>query len=98
VYLAAALRRWGLSASGYKKKKGRAARCELVGQLQHEAGWLRLPHEVAACCEADDNALDALVAALVPRAAACGLCDTISDESLALAEREGWIALPRAGS
>jgi hypothetical protein len=98
VYPAAALRRWGLRASGLKKKKGRPARCELVGQLQHKAGWLRLPDDVAAHCEADDNALDALVAALVTRAAACGLCEAIPGESLALAEREGWIALPKPGS
>jgi len=98
VYPAAALRRWGLSPVGYKKKKGRARRQELVRQLQHEAGWLRLPDEVAAQCEADDNAFDARVAALVTRTAACGLCEGIPEESLALAEREGWIALPRPGS
>jgi predicted nuclease with RNAse H fold len=97
VYPAAALRRWALPASGYKKK-GRAGRCELVQQLQHKAGWLKLPAEIAACCEDDDNGLDALIAALITRAAACGLCDAIPDESLALAEREGWIALPRPGS
>jgi hypothetical protein len=67
VYPAAALRRWGLPASGYKKTKGRAVRCELVGQLQREAGWLRLPNEIAACCEDDDNGLDAPIAALVAR-------------------------------
>jgi hypothetical protein len=98
VYPAAALRRWGLPASGLKKKKGRPARCELVRKLQEEAGWLRLPDEVTAHCEADDNALDALVAALVTRAAACGLCEAIPDESLALAQREGWITLPKPGS
>jgi len=98
VYPAAALRRWGLPASRYKKKKGRATRCDLVRQLQRVAGWLQLPNEIAACCEDDDNGLDALIAALVARAAACGLCDTIPAELLALAQREGWIALPKPRS
>lgn len=83
---------------GYKKKKGRARRQELVQQLQHQAGWLWLPNEVVVQCEADDNAFDALIAALVTRVAACGLGDAIPDESRALAEREGWIALPKSGS
>jgi hypothetical protein len=98
VYPAAALRRWGLPASGYKKKKGRVGRCELVEQLQRKSGWLQLPAEIAACCEDDDNGLDALIAALVTRAAACGLCEAIPAESLAVEAREGWIALPKSGS
>ena len=42
--------------------------------------------------------LDALVAALVARAAVIGCCEPIPPGDRALAMEEGWIALPRSGS
>jgi predicted RNase H-like nuclease len=99
VYPASALRRWGLPADRYKKAKGRAVRCELIGQLESQAGsWLTLSPAVRERCQADDNSLDALVAALVARAAARGLCEAVPTELAELAAREGWIALPKPGT
>ena len=46
----------------------------------------------------DDNAFDALVAALVARAAAIGETIKIPKKHLEVARREGWIALPTEGS
>lgn len=101
VYPAAALRRWGLRWKGYKDRKpeNRVRREDLVrnlldatrGRLAMESG------EVAALIE-DDNALDALVAALIARAAAVGLVEPIPDADRVAAGREGWIAIPLAGS
>lgn len=99
VYPAAALRRWGLPAAGYKRPKGREIRGELVRQLETQAGaWLTLSPEVRGKCEADDNSLDALVASLVARAAALGLCEPVPAEVAGVAAREGWIQLPKPGS
>jgi hypothetical protein len=97
-YPAAALRRWGLPADKYKGPKGRAARQRLLAELLRRAPWLKPPEEVITRCVADDNKLDALVAALVARAAAKGWCDPIPPELEAVAKREGWIALPESAS
>lgn len=68
-------------------------RADLLGRLRP-----RLSPEVEAACQASRDALDALIAAVVARAAALGLCDPIPEDTVRLAEREGWIALPAAGS
>jgi hypothetical protein len=47
---------------------------------------------------ADDNALDALLAALVARAAALDLCEPVPADMVAMAQKEGWIALPKRES
>ena len=101
VYPAAALRRWGLPFRLYKGKKNAEARGELVDELMSPtfAGrWLSLAaHEEK--CRASDDALDALVAALVARASwTDGLVDPIPAPDREAAVREGWIALPTAGS
>ena len=98
VYPAAALRRWGLRADKYKGPKRRDARQRLVNDLLARARWLKPPEDAITRCVADDNKFDALIAALVARAAAKGLCDAIPSEDAVVAEREGWIALPQAAS
>ena len=60
--------------------------------------WLQPTPEVREQCEADDNSLAALVAALVARAAARGLCEPMPVEVATMAEPEGWIAIPKPGS
>ena len=60
--------------------------------------WLRLPKAVAASCSASDDCFDALVAALVTRAAAIALCDAVPEQHMEAAGVEGWIALPRPES
>ncbi len=101
VYPAAALHRWGLTWKGYKDQKpeNRVRREVLVRSLLDTARtWLRVESgEVAALID-DDNALDAFVAALIARAAAVGLVEPVPDADRVAASREGWIAIPLAGS
>ena len=99
VYPAAALRRWSLPSRGYKRKENSAARRELVDQfLTHTTGWLSIRGADVDLCVSSDDGFDALIAALVARAAAVDLVEPISQEDRAAALREGWIAIPSAGS
>lgn len=98
VYPAAALSLWGFLGKGYKGAKGTLRRRALVGQLAQRCGrWLNLG-QTKVQCEGDDNALDALIAALVARASALDLCLPIPAEHAGEAAAEGWIALPRSDS
>ncbi|MFL5911778.1 MAG: DUF429 domain-containing protein [Gaiellaceae bacterium] len=97
VYPAAALKRWGFVSRGYKRAKGAAVRAGLVESFrQATAEWLHVPAVCWDRCVSSDDAFDALVAALVARAAALKLCDPCPTEARAVAGREGWIALPDA--
>jgi hypothetical protein len=97
TYPAAALRRWGFAATGYKRREGRAGLTELLRELRRRTrGWLDLDTAARRLCGASDDALDSLVAALVARAAALGLCESPPPHLAAAATREGWIALPAA--
>ena len=98
VYPAAALRRWDLRSRQYKRKENSDARRELVARLLAETTWLSVDSSGVDLCIASDDALDALVAALVARAAATGLVEPIPREDLTSALREGWIAVPIDGS
>ncbi len=98
VYPAAALWRWGYPHRGYKKARGAAVRASLVAGFLETNRWVDLDAATADACIRDDNAFDALVAALVARAAALGLVDAIDEADLEAAAEEGWIALPAAGS
>ena len=99
VYPAAALSIWGFPSRGYKGAKGSALRARLVSDLaERTADWLALSKEDWARCKASDDMLDALVAALVARAAHVGRCEPIPTGDHVLATEEGWIALPRSGS
>ena len=99
VYPAAALHVWGFPSRGYKRAKGAEVRARLVSDLaKRTAGWLMLSEADWAGCTASDDILDALVAALVTRAAAIGRCERTPCEDRELASEEGWIALPKAGS
>lgn len=59
---------------------------------------LRLPTRVRTACEASPHALEALIAAVIARAAALGLCEPIPRGKIRIATREGWIALPKPGT
>ena len=99
VYPAAALHVWGFPSRGYKRTKGAAVRSRLVRDLtERTADWLTLSEEDRARCKASDDMLDALVAALVARAAATGRGEPIPPGDHELAKEEGWIALPQTGS
>ena len=98
VYPAAALKRWGLPSTRYKKTKGRSQRERLVEELQRKAGWLRLSNEQRGKLVDSDNALDALVASLAARAAKLSLTIRPGEDEHRAAVREGWIAIPEEGS
>jgi predicted nuclease with RNAse H fold len=98
VYPAAALRRWGLRSRQYKRKENSDARRELVARLLTETTWLSIESSGVDLCIDSDDAFDALVAALVARAAAMELVEPIPGEDLTNALREGWIAVPIDGS
>ena len=98
VYPAAALRRWGLRSRQYKRKENSEERRELVAHLLTKTTWLSVESNSVELCIDSDDAFDALVAALVARAAAVELVEPIPGEDLTSALREGWIAVPIDGS
>jgi hypothetical protein len=93
AYPAAALLLWGLDRNGYKSDL--EARERLLAALEATAPWLLWePGAREACLESDD-ALDAVLCALIARAAALGFTEAPPPEALDLARAEG---LPRRGS
>jgi hypothetical protein len=98
VYPAAALARWGLAASGYKGGRNRGALGDLVAKLCAALPSLQLDATARGVCAASDDAFDALVAALVGRAASLGLTDGPPQGLRMQAAEEGWIHLPVRGS
>ncbi|MDI2125688.1 DUF429 domain-containing protein [Yinghuangia seranimata] len=96
VYPAAALRAWELlPPTGYKQSEhGRNAREQILGEIGEAVG-LELDDETTKLCTDSDDALDALVAALVARAVALGRTTRpLSPEAVASAAVEGWIHVP----
>ena len=99
TYPAAALHMWELPARGYKGPKKKRELAVLWGTLKERAPWLRfadMNHE-ALLVEKDD-ALDALVAALIARAAQLGLTVLPVEAERPRAVTEGWIHVPVEGS
>lgn len=100
AYPAAALAMWSVPRQGYKSEDGRAVREAMLGRIE-ESGptrWLAWSSDARATCAATDHALDALVCALVARAAALGLLHAVDADCADAARAEGWIALPTAAS
>jgi hypothetical protein len=95
VYPAAALRCWSLTHRGYKGPKNAGERADLVVALSETLTWLDWNGHQDQCA-ADDNALDAVLAALVAREAARGRCAPPPEELREVVCREGWIWLPQA--
>jgi predicted RNase H-like nuclease len=101
VYPAGALRQWGMNPRGYKggKPEQQSRRAQLLEDLIGRASsFLALDEEQHALVAASDHLLDALVCALIARAAL--ICETLAipDDVHALAAVEGWIALPHPAS
>lgn len=94
VYPAAALNIWKLPYRGYKRVTNRAARNELVDLLRDAAPWLDLGNYDVTCRESDD-ALDAVICALIARAVWLG--QTRCPPAGSSASAEGWIHLPNVG-
>jgi hypothetical protein len=100
VYPAVALAVWGLPHRGYKggDVASRAVLAGLVAAVGEGCRGLEVPAEVEDRCRVSDHAFDALVAALVARAAFLGLVGRPGPEDAVAAREEGWIAVPRGGS
>ena len=94
VYPAAALRCWSLPHRGYKGTKNSALRADLVARLSRQLTWLDWNGHQSLCI-ADDNALDAVLAAVIAREVERGRCVPPPDELRDVAAREGWIWLPQ---
>jgi hypothetical protein len=97
-----AIRRLGLWPDGIGDRdsyKGDADRVResIMHLLSERAPWLRLSPSDQEACIASDDCLDALICALVARAAERGLTEDPPSELRDEAEREGWIHLPHAG-
>jgi predicted nuclease with RNAse H fold len=99
VYPAAALRQWDMPSQKYKRKENAESRRALVSRFLAETGdWLHIDSkDETLCCDSDD-AFDAVICALVARAAATGLVEAIPDADKAIAAKEGWVAVPTTGS
>ena len=99
TYPAAALSIWRFRARGYSGPKKKDVLAKLVSEFSNKTrAWLTLTEEDQSRCRESDDCFDALVAALVTRAAAIGCCEPIPSKDLDLATEEGWIALPLPGS
>ena len=92
VYPAIALKIWGLRASSYKGANG-AHLSGLVDNLLELAPWLSMgPFE--STCRENDDAFDAVIAALISRAHTLGHWHKPTAGQLEQARREGWIVVP----
>ncbi len=92
VYPGASLRLWGFDTTGYRRDPNR--RRELLTVLRVRAPWFDLAEAHAELMVASGDAFDAVIAALVTRAAARGLYIPPPADVAERATREGWIALP----
>ncbi len=103
-YPAAALRCWRLPSRGYKARSAQAAaraalaRAEIIEALQRRCGWLCLTQAQWAACQDSHDRLDAVICALIARAASIGAVTAPADDQARAAEREGWIVLPTPDS
>jgi predicted nuclease with RNAse H fold len=103
VYPSSALKEWGFPYKGYKRgKEGPNVRRAIVTGVRSAIPLMR-QHRTRAWDRmiANDDVIDAFVAALVARARALGKCPhgvslvhPIPDKNRSDARREGWIALP----
>jgi predicted nuclease with RNAse H fold len=93
VYPGAALTVWAFERRGYKREG--PARELLVEEIERRGeGWLDLSAAREACVVSDD-ALDAVICALVARAAALDMTWPPPAESVDVVRREGWIHVPK---
>jgi hypothetical protein len=96
AYPAAALRQWGINPRGYKGKEQQTRRHGLLAELLQRSGpYLALDRKQHELLVASDHVLDALLCALIARAALVDLLVEIPSGLRELAALEGWIAILR---
>lgn len=95
AYPAAALRTWGLTSTGYKGRANVGVLRDLVAAFAPRCG--PIAGAVDACLgSCDDDELDAVLCAVLARAALQGQVTSPGPDQLSAARREGWIRLPTA--
>jgi hypothetical protein len=99
VYPAAALHTWGLLYTTYKKPKNRPALGDLVKDLLERTDGLLDLGAARTQCEHTDDVFDAVICALVARAATKpgGVTKPSTPADIAAASAEEWMAIPRLG-
>ncbi len=97
AYPAAALSMWGIPRGDYKMPASHDRREAMLAVLERAgpSGWLAWESGMKERCVGIDHALDAVVCALVARAAALGTVEPVHERDRGAACQEGWIALPR---
>ena len=91
-----ALLLWGLEHTGYKASP--EAREQLLGAIEAEAPWLAWEAGAREACVESDDALDAVLCALIARAAALGLTELAPEADLEPGADGGLDHLPREGT
>jgi predicted nuclease with RNAse H fold len=100
AYPAAALKCWGLPWRGYKaqapaaRERTGVVRAQIVVELRRSCPWLQLTDQQWRYCEQSHDVLDALVCALVARAASSDATMRPDESVVERAAAEGWIQLP----
>ena len=91
IYPGASLRLWGFDTAGYRANED--VRAELLTTIEHSVPWLNLGSH-RELMKSSTDAFDAVIASLATRAAAINQYLSPPKEVLAMAQVEGWIALP----
>ena len=94
VYPAGTLARWNVNSAGYRASAD--VRRRMLSDIAARAPWFHVDAFAEPLVESCD-AFDSVVAALSARAAAIGAATLPSDDDIAIAQIEGWIALPSVG-
>jgi hypothetical protein len=88
-------RRWGLYKKGYKQRAKPEVLGHLAADLLAAAPWLDCG-SYAQTIRRSHDVFDAVVAAMTARAATQGQTLLPSEDDLATARAEGWIAIPNS--
>lgn len=88
VYPAVALKAWGLQHRGYKGQRNTDSLAAIVDAIAIDWG------SFANLARGSDHVVDAVVCALIARAARLGCTQLPPDELMPLARTEGWIHVP----
>jgi predicted nuclease with RNAse H fold len=91
VYPAGSLKIWGFDTTGYRASND--SRSALLDAISSKAPWIDFSEFREVMVDSCD-AFDAVIASLAARAAATGSATLPTDDDLAIAQIEGWIALP----
>ena len=92
-YPSGALKQWGLPHRSYKGSGGAAARAALIDSVSAAFPALEWGSAEETCRESD-HAFDAVICALIARAAALGAVNQPDEGQARLAATEGWIVVP----